>query len=72
MRGKRCAVQNQGITLKACSFLITCFNMLITYRIYPCIMRTFFPRNRPSNLRCVLYTDSIVWSRKQKKTKALQ
>ena len=30
------------------------------YRIYPCIMRTFFPLKKPRKLRCVLYTESFV------------
>ena len=30
------------------------------YRIYPCIIRTFFPLKQLRKLRCVLYTESIV------------
>ena len=30
------------------------------YRIYPCIMRTYFSRNEHLNSRCVLYTESFV------------
>ena len=30
------------------------------YRIYPSIMRTFFPLEKLRKLRCVLYTESFV------------
>ena len=32
-----------------------------TYRIYPCIMRTFFPKFRVRNLHCALYSEPFVW-----------
>ena len=32
----------------------------IGYRIYHCIMRTFFPLKKLRKLRCVLYTESFV------------
>ena len=30
------------------------------YRIYPCMMRTFFPLKKLRKLRCILYTESFV------------
>ena len=33
---------------------------VLSYRIYSCIMRTFFPQNEHLNTRCVLYTESFV------------
>ena len=31
------------------------------YRIYPCVMRTFFTQNLPLKLRCALYTEPFAF-----------
>ena len=35
-------------------------NEHLVYRIYPCIMHTFFPLKKLPKLRCILYTESFV------------
>ena len=37
----------------------SCSKCKSSYRIYPCIMRTFFPLKKVRKLRCVLYTESF-------------
>ena len=34
--------------------------IMLIYRIYPCIMHTFFPLKKLRKLRCILYMESFV------------